>query len=247
MYVRFRARRGDSGGIGGPRSRKGGPRSRKGGPRWAGGAWLAGWTSEAEREASTAVTAVAIEVAVVALDPRNHERNRQGRSGRNLDTHSREAMSSLDASARFTTESRQRLEYARSWLARSNSLGSNIHQRFEEVSSQQALADAPVRVVSISNKGWKSFVDVGSTLQRSASDPMLQRTSRLPPLDQRLHRIRLPRLDESTQLLPPLRKLVVVQAMNVPAAEVLAPAPAATLLPWQTLSPSGQASWEKHL
>ena len=30
------------------------------------GAWLAGWTSEAEREASTAVTAVAIEVAVVA-------------------------------------------------------------------------------------------------------------------------------------------------------------------------------------
>ena len=32
------------------------------------GAWLAGWTSEAEREASTAVTAVAIEVAVRRRD-----------------------------------------------------------------------------------------------------------------------------------------------------------------------------------
>ena len=55
------------------RSRKGGPRSRKGGPRWAGGAWLAGWTSEAEREASTAVTAVAIEVAVVACCPTSEQ------------------------------------------------------------------------------------------------------------------------------------------------------------------------------
>ena len=67
MYVRFRARRGDSGGIGGPRSRKGG--SISAGP----GAWLAGWTSEAEREASTAVTAVAIEVAVVACCPTSEQ------------------------------------------------------------------------------------------------------------------------------------------------------------------------------
>ena len=73
MYVRFRARRGDSGGIGGPRSRKGGPRSRKGGPRWAGGAWLAGWMREAKREASKAVTAVAIEVVVVACCPTSEQ------------------------------------------------------------------------------------------------------------------------------------------------------------------------------
>ena len=37
------------------------------------GAWLAGWTSEAEREASTAVTAVAIEVAVVACCPTSEQ------------------------------------------------------------------------------------------------------------------------------------------------------------------------------
>ena len=67
VYVRFRARRGDSGGIGGPRSRKGGPRSA--GRRL----WLAGWTREAEREASKAVTAVAIEVVVVARCPKSEQ------------------------------------------------------------------------------------------------------------------------------------------------------------------------------
>ena len=54
-------------GIGGPRSRKGGPRSA--GRRL----WLAGWTREAEREASKAVTAVAIEVAVVACCPTSEQ------------------------------------------------------------------------------------------------------------------------------------------------------------------------------
>ena len=42
------------------------------------GAWLAGWTREAEREASKAVTAVAIEVAVVACCPTS-EQARPGR------------------------------------------------------------------------------------------------------------------------------------------------------------------------
>ena len=37
------------------------------------GAWLAGWTSEAEREASKAVTAVAIEVAVVVCCPTSEQ------------------------------------------------------------------------------------------------------------------------------------------------------------------------------
>ena len=37
------------------------------------GAWLAGWTREAEREASTAVTALAIEVAGVACCPKSEQ------------------------------------------------------------------------------------------------------------------------------------------------------------------------------
>ena len=37
------------------------------------GVWLAGWTREAEREASKAVTAVAIEVVVVACCPTSEQ------------------------------------------------------------------------------------------------------------------------------------------------------------------------------
>ena len=104
VYVRFRARRGDSGGIGGPRSRKGGP-------RWAGGAWLAGWTSEAEREASTAVTAVAIEVAVVACCPTSEQAREDATEADEAGMRARRGGEAMEQ--RIGERERQRLECVR--------------------------------------------------------------------------------------------------------------------------------------
>ena len=58
----------------GDRDREKGDRDREKGDRdRLAGAWLAGWTREAEREASKAVTAVAIEVVVVACCPTSEQ------------------------------------------------------------------------------------------------------------------------------------------------------------------------------
>ena len=59
----------------GDRDREKGDRDREKGDRDAlvRRLWLAGWTRETEREASTAVTAVSIEVAVVAWCPTSEQ------------------------------------------------------------------------------------------------------------------------------------------------------------------------------
>ena len=93
------------------RSRKGGPRSRKGGPRSAGGAWLAGWTSEAEREASTAVTAVAIEVAVVACCPTSEQAREDATEADEAGMRARRGGEAMEQ--RIGERERQRLECVR--------------------------------------------------------------------------------------------------------------------------------------
>ena len=75
------------------------------------GAWLAGWTSEAEREASTAVTAVAIEVAVVACCPTSEQAREDATEADEAGMRARRGGEAMEQ--RIGERERQRLECVR--------------------------------------------------------------------------------------------------------------------------------------
>ena len=75
------------------------------------GAWLAGWTSEAEREASTAVTAVEIEVAVVACCPTSEQAREDATEADEAGMRARRGGEAMEQ--RIGERERQRLECVR--------------------------------------------------------------------------------------------------------------------------------------
>ena len=96
----------------GDRDREKGERDREKGDRdRLAGAWLAGWTSEAEREASTAVTAVAIEVAVVACCPTSEQAREDATEADEAGMRARRGGEAIEQ--RIGERERQRLECVR--------------------------------------------------------------------------------------------------------------------------------------
>ena len=75
------------------------------------GAWLAGWTREAEREASKAVTAVAIEVVVVACCPTSEQAREDATEADEAGMRARRGGEAMEQ--RIGERERQRLECVR--------------------------------------------------------------------------------------------------------------------------------------